>query len=80
MAKQINFRHNEKTKVKRRRKKRPLNHRKKLGKKRNIGMVYEVYTILMGGRQIKKARVASFKDTFHYEILVLELKLVSKAK
>jgi uncharacterized protein YijF (DUF1287 family) len=53
---------------------------KRLGKKRNIGMVYEVYTISMGGRQIKKARVASFKDTFHYEILVLELKLVSKAK
>jgi len=53
---------------------------KKLGQKRNIGMMYEVYTVQMGGRQIKKARVASFRDTFHYEILVLELKLISKAK
>ena len=43
-------------------------------------MVYEIYTIKMGGRQIKKARIASFKDTFHYDVLVLELKLVSKAK
>ena len=53
---------------------------KKLGKEGNIGMVYELYTVEMGGRQIKKARVASFKDTFHYEMLVMELKLVSKAK
>ncbi len=53
---------------------------KKLGSKRNIGMVYEIYTAPMGGRQIKKASVASFKDCLHYELLVLELKLVSKAK
>jgi len=53
---------------------------KKIGQKRNIGMVYEIYTVKMGGRQIKKASVASFKDSLHYEILVLELKLVSKAK
>ena len=53
---------------------------KKLNTKFNIGMVYEIYTIKMGGRQIKKARIASFKDTFHYDVLVLELKLVSKAK
>ena len=53
---------------------------KNLGRKGNIGMVYEIYAVKMGGRQIKKARVASFKDALHYEILVLELKLVSKAK
>tara|TARA_R100000008_G_C3480267_1_gene113496 strand:+ start:380 stop:610 length:231 start_codon:yes stop_codon:yes gene_type:complete len=53
---------------------------KKLGSKRNIGMVYEIYTVSMGGRQIKKASVASFKDSLHYDVLVLELKLVSKAK
>ena len=53
---------------------------KRLGDKSNIGMVYEVYTTKMGGRQVKKARVASFKDTLHYEVLVLELNLVSKAK
>jgi hypothetical protein len=53
---------------------------KKLGQKGNIGMVYEIYPVKMGGRQIKKARVASFRDALHYEILVLELKLVSKAK
>lgn len=33
MARQINFKHSVKTKVKRRRKKRPLNMRKKLGKR-----------------------------------------------
>ena len=53
---------------------------KRLDDKSNIGMVYEVYTTEMGGRQIKKARVASFKDALHYEVLVLELNLVSKAK
>ncbi len=53
---------------------------KKLGSERNIGMVYEIYTVPMGGRQIKKASVASFKDCLHYELLLLELKLVSKAK
>ena len=53
---------------------------KKLGQKANIGMIYEIYSVEMGGRQIKKASVASFKDSLHYEILVLELKLVSKAK
>ena len=53
---------------------------KKLGKEGNIGMVYEIYTVVMGGRKIKKVRVASFRDPFHYEMLVMELKLVSKAK
>jgi hypothetical protein len=53
---------------------------KKLGEKTNIGMIYEIYNAQLGGRQIKKARVASFRDTFHYEVLVLELNLVSKAK
>ena len=53
---------------------------KKLGSKTNIGMVYRIYTVSMGGRQIKKASVASFVDCLHYELLVLELKLVSKAK
>ena len=53
---------------------------KKLGEEGNIGMVYEIYTVSMGGRQIKKASVASFKDSLHYDVLVLELKLVSKAK
>tara|TARA_R100001510_G_C7481738_1_gene93449 strand:- start:228 stop:458 length:231 start_codon:yes stop_codon:yes gene_type:complete len=53
---------------------------KKLGEEGNIGMVYEFYTVEMGGRQIKKARVASFRDTFHYDVLIMELKLVSKAK
>ncbi len=53
---------------------------KNLGKDVNVGMVYEIYTVKMGGRQIKKAKIASFKDMLHYEILVLELKLVSKAK
>ena len=53
---------------------------KKLGKEGNIGMVYEIYTVQMGGRQIKKARVASVRDAFHYEVLIMELKLVSKAK
>jgi hypothetical protein len=53
---------------------------KGLGKEGNIGMVYEIYTIAMGGRQIKKVRVASFRDAFHYEMLIMELKLVSKAK
>ncbi len=53
---------------------------KKLGDKRNIGMVYNIYTVSMGGRQIKKASVASFRDSLHYDVLVLELKLVSKAK
>ena len=53
---------------------------KKLGEEGNIGMVYEFYTVKMGGRQIKKARVASFRDAFHYEVLIMELKLVSKAK
>ena len=53
---------------------------KKLGEKQNIGMIYEIYTVEMGGREIKRAKVASFKDTQHYDLLVLELKLVSKAK
>ena len=52
---------------------------KKLGEEGNIGMVYEVYTAEMGGRQIKKAKVCSFKDTLDYDMLLLELKLVTKA-
>ncbi len=53
---------------------------KKLGEEGNIGMVYEIYTTQLGGRQVKKAWVASFKDAFHYDMLIMELKLVSKAK
>ena len=53
---------------------------KKLGKEGNIGMVYEIYTVQMGGRQIKKAWVASFRDALHHDMLIMELKLVSKAK
>lgn len=53
---------------------------KKLGSEGNIGMVYEIYTVNMGGRQIKKAKVASFRDTLHYDMLAVELKLVSKAR
>ena len=53
---------------------------KKLGKKANIGMIYELYTIKMGGRQVKKAKIASFRNALNYDVLVLELKLVSKAK
>jgi len=53
---------------------------KRLGEEGNIGMVYEIYTVQMGGRQIKKAKVASFRNTFHYDVLIVELKLVSKAK
>ena len=53
---------------------------KKLGDEANIGMVYEVYSAEMGGRQIKKAKVCSFKDALDYDMLLLELKLVSKAR
>ena len=53
---------------------------KKLGEEGNIGMVYEIYTTQLGGRQVKKAWVASFRDAFHYDMLIMELKLVSKAK
>ena len=53
---------------------------KKLGEEGNIGMGYEIYTTQLGGRQVKKAWVASFRDTFHYDMLIMELKLVSKAK
>jgi|5_EtaG_2_1085323.scaffolds.fasta_scaffold80862_2 hypothetical protein len=53
---------------------------KKLGGEGNIGMVYEVYTTEMGGRQIKKAKVCSFRDTLDYDMLLLELKLVTKAE
>tara|TARA_R100000278_G_C5473492_1_gene165412 strand:+ start:57 stop:287 length:231 start_codon:yes stop_codon:yes gene_type:complete len=53
---------------------------KKLGGEKNIGMIYELFLVEMGGREIKKARVASFKDTLHHEVLIMELKLVSKAK
>lgn len=51
---------------------------KKLGGKRNIGMVYDIYVVQMGGRSVKKASVASFQDTLHYELLLLELKIVTK--
>ena len=51
---------------------------KRLNKEINIGMIYNIYNIEMGGRQIKKASIASFKDTLHYDILIIELKLVSK--
>ena len=51
---------------------------KRLGEKRNIGMVYDVYVVQMGGRSVKKASVASFQDTLHYELLLLELKIVTK--
>ncbi len=44
----------------------------------NLGIIYEIYTVEMGGRQVKKAKIASFKDSRHYEILLLELKLVTK--
>jgi hypothetical protein len=37
--------------------------------KANIGMVYEVYSAEMGGRQIKKAKVCSFKDALDYDML-----------
>lgn len=53
---------------------------KKLGQKANIGMVYEIYSVEMGGRQIKKAKVCSLMDTLDYDMLLLELKLVSKAR
>ncbi len=52
---------------------------KKLGQEGNIGMIYEIYSIEMGGRSIKKAKICSLKDTLDYDILLLELKLVSKA-
>ena len=51
---------------------------KRLGEKRNIGMVYDVYVVQMGGRNVKRASVASFQDTLHYELLLLELKIVTK--
>ena len=44
----------------------------------NVGMLYEIYNVLLGGRQVKKARIASFKDAQHYEVLLLELKIISK--
>ena len=53
---------------------------KRLGQEGNIGMIYEIYSIQMGGRNIKKARICSLKDTLDYDILLLELKLVSKAR
>ena len=51
---------------------------KKLGGERNIGMLYEIYNATLGGRQVKKGRVVSFKDALHYELLLLELKLINK--
>jgi len=53
---------------------------KKLGKETNIGRIYDMVNVTMGGRQIKKAMIFSFKDTCNYEVLAFELKLVSKAK
>ena len=53
---------------------------KKLGKPAHVGMIYEIIDVNMGGRQLKKAIIFSFRDTRNYEILALELKLVSKAK
>jgi len=53
---------------------------KKLGKETNIGRIYDMVNVTMGGRQIKKAMIFSFKDTYNYEVLAFELKLVSKAK
>lgn len=50
----------------------------RLGNKYNIGMVYEIYTEKIGGRQVQKVWVASFKDTKHYSLLAVELKIVSK--
>ena len=52
--------------------------KKRLGERRNIGMVYDVYVVQMGGRNVKRASVASFQDTLHYELLLLELKIVTK--
>ena len=43
-------------------------------------MIFDLYTIELGGRKIKKARVASFKDSYDHEMLIMELKLVSKAR
>jgi len=51
---------------------------KRLGKEENLGMVYELYTAKMGGRQVKKAKVASFRNATHYDLLLIELKLVTK--
>ncbi len=53
---------------------------KRLGEEKNIGRIYELYTVELGGRQVKKAKVASFKDAQNYDVLVLELKLLSKGK
>lgn len=50
----------------------------RLGSKYNIGMIYEIYSVWSGGRTVKKARISSYKDSYHYEVLVTELKLVSK--
>ena len=43
-------------------------------------MIYELYTVQMGGREIKKAKICSFKDSLDYDVLLVGLKLVSKAK
>ena len=53
---------------------------KELGQEANIGMIYELYTVHMGGREIKKAKICSFKDSLDYDVLLVGLKLVSKAK
>ena len=53
---------------------------KRLGEEGHTGMIFYLYTIELGGRKIKKARVASFKDSYDHEMLIMELKLVSKAR
>ena len=53
---------------------------KDLGQETNIGIIYDLYTVQMGGREIKKAKVCSFKDSLDYDVLLVGLKLVSKAK
>jgi hypothetical protein len=52
---------------------------KKLNKKSNIGLIYNIYNTIVGGRQVKKASIVSLVDTLPYDMLVLELKLISQA-
>ena len=53
---------------------------KRLGEKTHTGMIFDLYTVEAGGRKIRKARVASFNDSYDHEMLIMELKLVSKAR
>tara|TARA_R100000908_G_C3635307_1_gene74163 strand:+ start:64 stop:300 length:237 start_codon:yes stop_codon:yes gene_type:complete len=53
---------------------------KDLGQETNIGIIYDLYTVQMGGREIKKAKVCSFRDSLDYDVLLVGLKLVSKAR